>query len=1377
MNRGYINWKLVLVLVLGLLAVGVTVVGVRKFNRTQRAEQGLKKGLEAYEQKHWKQATAGLGQYLSVHQSDIEILIKYGDAHSRIQPLRRENYAAAVNAYRAAVRLAPNNREAVLALTDMYLQGQTPGEAELTASRYLENQLDSEIARRLATAQMQQRKFEPAAELLLGLAEREPYEPRHFELLARLSIDRADLTQKSPQQWLDSAVANNPQSAQAYLIRGNYHLYNGQRTEAMEDIEKASQYADKDVDVRLAIAAAFLRLQASDAARQQLDVVFVQSPASPELWQFRAMLAAQLNDPALALQTAQEGLSRLADDDLAFLPYAVELYLLAEDTAAARETLSRLRKTDFNPGMAYYLEGLLAERDGNWPQAMTHWREAILQGYTAESVHLKLAEGAVRMEDRASAIETLRRYINRSPQSFVANLAMARVLAESRQWKQASEYAAAAGRLDPSNPDARQLQSRCRIELAAAQPQSLSRVDQMLTDLLAAEDTLENRLVAFRIMVGRQDWPKAEAMMAELKSKFGEVVIVRTAEAELWLRQGQPQRAKTVLDEAVQQFPGACEPVILRSVLMADQKEIDAALALLAESETRMTGSDQRKVRLWAADLSHRNGRSKEAIEMLSKMADENPQDIAVRRQLLAIGRETADAKQLQQWVDQIQTIEGQSGRLWKMEQVSIWLLDADFSRRYAEATALLNDNLKLNPDDKQSLMLMAAAHERAGNIQLSVSLYREAMTRHPEDIDLAIATMGAMYRANEFRQADRLLSELLAAGYGDPRLAQLELQGHLRQGRLDSAESMLEKIVAADAKDSGAKMSLAMLKSRNGQFEQARQLIDELIAKDPASPSPQAALADWYLRQGLSDDATKACNDYVAAYKGIDAYRLRAQVLLAVGEKELAVADIERVLAMAENNADTLLSVSQLYRTADLLDKSLDAAKQALTAAPNAFDIQKNAALLYLERPQTQVEGLRLLEQALTQQPRDAQLRLRKGQLLLENGSAEAAMEGLSLLNTLAAEYPRLEAVWDIMGQWYLFSNQQGMAMDCALRGLSSLPDSRSLLLLKAKVEAMRSPAIALETLTPLVRRYPDDAAIVEMQARLMHQVGSDAQAIESLRRWSAIAQGQSMDTAAIEMTLMELLYTSGQTDQAFEVYQSLQNRPQQAQAAMLKWMGLIVKTADADQIVAVFEQGYSVHPQEGGIAALSAAQGLMNESSPQALAAAERILQRVYSRQPDSVEAVFGLALLRHAQGQKREAIPLYEKVLELNSSNVLAINNLAWILSQEKGEHARAMELAEKGLAMAPDYTDLIDTYATVLYELGHFDKAAEQFKRAADRYQDSQPQKTASTFRLAQCLEKTGKKEVALVEFFKARDLDQKNGGLSQPQKKELAERLK
>ena len=85
MKKGYVNWTLVLVLVLGVCALGVTVIGLRKYNRTQRAEQGLERGLVAYEEERWSAAASGLGQYLAIHQTDVDILLKYGHAQARIR--------------------------------------------------------------------------------------------------------------------------------------------------------------------------------------------------------------------------------------------------------------------------------------------------------------------------------------------------------------------------------------------------------------------------------------------------------------------------------------------------------------------------------------------------------------------------------------------------------------------------------------------------------------------------------------------------------------------------------------------------------------------------------------------------------------------------------------------------------------------------------------------------------------------------------------------------------------------------------------------------------------------------------------------------------------------------------------------------------------------------------------------------------------------------------------------------------------------------------------------------------------------------------------------------------------------------------------------
>jgi tetratricopeptide (TPR) repeat protein len=183
------------------------------------------------------------------------------------------------------------------------------------------------------------------------------------------------------------------------------------------------------------------------------------------------------------------------------------------------------------------------------------------------------------------------------------------------------------------------------------------------------------------------------------------------------------------------------------------------------------------------------------------------------------------------------------------------------------------------------------------------------------------------------------------------------------------------------------------------------------------------------------------------------------------------------------------------------------------------------------------------------------------------------------------------------------------------------------------------------------------------------------------------------------------------------------------------------------------------------------------LEAKNPEAVAAAEQILKLVQTREPENPDAAYGVAMLRHMTGQKIEAIPLYERALELQPENVIAMNNLAWILSQEKGEHNKALALADKGISLSPKYTDLIDTRGTIYMSMGQYEKAALDFKQAAERYLDTQTEKTSSTFNLAKCYRQLGRIDLSLIESYKARDLDEKNNGLTPQQRAELAEMLK
>jgi tetratricopeptide (TPR) repeat protein len=139
--------------------------------------------------------------------------------------------------------------------------------------------------------------------------------------------------------------------------------------------------------------------------------------------------------------------------------------------------------------------------------------------------------------------------------------------------------------------------------------------------------------------------------------------------------------------------------------------------------------------------------------------------------------------------------------------------------------------------------------------------------------------------------------------------------------------------------------------------------------------------------------------------------------------------------------------------------------------------------------------------------------------------------------------------------------------------------------------------------------------------------------------------------------------------------------------------------------------------------------------------------------------------LAMLLQITGRFAESTPLYQQILTLQPDNVIAINNLAWILCEEHGKYQQALELAQRGLKTAPNYTDLIDTRGVVYYKLGQYDKAIQDFTKCIKLYPTETPSLVASYFHLGRALVGLGQKDKAVESLEKALELNTKIGGLS------------
>jgi tetratricopeptide (TPR) repeat protein len=92
-------------------------------------------------------------------------------------------------------------------------------------------------------------------------------------------------------------------------------------------------------------------------------------------------------------------------------------------------------------------------------------------------------------------------------------------------------------------------------------------------------------------------------------------------------------------------------------------------------------------------------------------------------------------------------------------------------------------------------------------------------------------------------------------------------------------------------------------------------------------------------------------------------------------------------------------------------------------------------------------------------------------------------------------------------------------------------------------------------------------------------------------------------------------------------------------------------------------------------------------------------------------------GLARLYDLRGRYPESEAVYRAILQDQQTDVLALNNLSWLLAQRIGDGKTALELIDKAITNMGRRADLLDTRGLAYLSLGETDKALADFKEAA------------------------------------------------------------
>ena len=124
--------------------------------------------------------------------------------------------------------------------------------------------------------------------------------------------------------------------------------------------------------------------------------------------------------------------------------------------------------------------------------------------------------------------------------------------------------------------------------------------------------------------------------------------------------------------------------------------------------------------------------------------------------------------------------------------------------------------------------------------------------------------------------------------------------------------------------------------------------------------------------------------------------------------------------------------------------------------------------------------------------------------------------------------------------------------------------------------------------------------------------------------------------------------------------------------------------------------------------------------------------------------------LGTLAFLAGRRDEYARWFEKALQLDPQNHLAMNDYAYALAEDGRELEKALRLVRRAIAIKSNVGAYHDTHGWVLYKLGRYDEALRELRLAVQTAPDTPDLR----YHLAAVYAKLGRKDDALVELEKA-----------------------
>lgn len=664
---------------------------------------------------------------------------------------------------------------------------------------------------------------------------------------------------------------------------------------------------------------------------------------------------------------------------------------------------------------------------------------------------------------------------------------------------------------------------------------------------------------------------------------------------------------------------------------------------------------------------------------------------------------------------------------------------------KLSEAAIQFRNALKVDPQFTEAGTELGKVLFRQRQYQEAYQAFRNAIEGKPDYLPVRKAMATLYMAAGDYAEAQREVEYVRDRSPKDMEALVLLAGSQARQGKLEEAEATLNHALEIAPGHDGVLVSLASLKLAARQLPEAENLLKLAMENNPRSIAVYLALANFYLLTGRAAEAEPLFSKALSiSDSDVTVLQLQARYYVARQDWENAEKVVRKLQSLNPSNEKYWTALADFYIIRNDIPRAKAELERIIQEHKDHGESLRRLVEVHLALGD-QEAAEQLNDSILKRNPKDALAHLNKGRLFLANRDA---VNALLEFNKTEEYHPDLPELHFWYAQAYLQQSQSERAKQSLAEALRYNPNFRLARLSLAELQNRTgAPDAAISNLQELLKRNRGDlkAYLLLTQSHVLKKEFAEAERILKavveempqnteahrqlgvlglLNRNFATARKEFKEAWNLEpeseLLLQQVVTTYLMDKQAEGASDFLQGqiagRPRDAFLYHQLAQVYLAQQKRAEAI-ATLNKVLNLDPNAVGSSLLLAEIYVAEKNPDQAV----RIITQVLQRQPEHHALMLRAAMVYEKAQRWEEARKAYERVLQLDHTNAIAQNNLAWLLVERGGNIDVALKLAQQAKEKMVDDLNVTDTIGWIYYKKGIYHMALNYLKECAEKDQ--------------------------------------------------------